>query len=74
MNKFNDSWDNFSRYMMIFDFLIPYREFGSLPGYCATLIEPLRGIGNYTIIFCHLWFEQNPVWGVNVYIINGLKG
>jgi hypothetical protein len=44
MNKFNDSWDNFSRYMMIFDFLIPYREFGLLPGYHATTFEPLRGM------------------------------
>jgi hypothetical protein len=45
MNKFNDSWDNFSRYIMIFDFFIPYREFGSLPGYHATTFGPLRGMG-----------------------------
>ena len=63
MNKFKDSWDNFSRYMMIFDFLIPYREFGSLPGYHAITFEPLRGNLRYSYNFLTLCFINIPQRG-----------
>jgi len=46
-----------TRLFQINDFrflFIPSGEFASLPGYRATTFEPLRGIGNFTIIFCHL--------------------
>jgi len=49
--------------MMIFDFLIPFGEFASLPGYRVTTFEPLRGIGNYKIIFWHLYNGWNPAGG-----------
>ena len=49
--------------MMIFDFLIPYREFGSLPGYHAITFEPLRGNLRYSYNFLTLCFINIPQRG-----------